>query len=408
VNPFEGAEIITAAAEVLAPAKSKLAEEAFERTVGNTALGRALGLQVVHEGNAVAAVGAETERMLAFKPFQLVRPAPEECLTGRVPTAPPVNTAVEAAPGYKPAIKETNFSDPHEARIKELVDKEIGFDVLGRMERGTHGAYMLKDGDDVHHIFKLVSKDDVTPQINLSARAAEAVNSLMSRTPRYEEVRFTPSYGSWYMQEVLPGMPSPAPSQKLVTQLARMNDHQAGKAVEGAANWNDRIVAALHSDSNGWKKNIAAASTDGANLVARVEELTGSKAPEFAHADDIVHGDFQHFNALISPADRLTGYVDWEGAGRGDRTIDLSRLLYDAYVSEAEIRYKPSQQTLSMLSDKIAGISGPEVLKAEMSYWVLQVANYGSWMGKDYLNMFTDVGHRVLTDMAAVAVKRSA
>ncbi|HEY9760317.1 MAG TPA: phosphotransferase [Oculatellaceae cyanobacterium] len=381
MNPFEGAEIVTAVAEAAAPAETKLAEEAVARLATKAGLKRVLGLSATKEGNGVVSFEEETRRLLA---------------KGKEPLK------------YQPNIKETDFTDPHEARIKELVDKEIGFDLLGRMERGTHGAYMLRDPDGVHHIFKLVSDQDVTPQINISARAAEAVNSLASRTPRYEAVRFTPSHGSWYMQEVLPGMPSPVPSQKLVNQLVQLNDRQAGKAVEGASNWNDRITTALHEDGFGWKKHISGASTDGANLVARVEELTGSHAPEFVHTDDIVHGDFQHFNALVSQTDRLTGYVDWEGAGRGDRTIDLSRLLYDAYVSEAEIRYKPAPTTLATLSNKIADISGPNVLKAEMSYWVLQVANYGAHMGQDHLAMFANVGHKVLNDMFEVAARKSA
>ena len=43
--------------------------------------------------------------------------------------------------------------------------------------------------------------------------------------------------------------------------------------------------------------------------------------------DDVVHGDFHHGNFLAWDG-RLTGVVDWGGAGRGDRRFDLVTLRF--------------------------------------------------------------------------------
>ena len=101
----------------------------------------------------------------------------------------------------------------------------------------------------------------------------------------------------------------------------------------------------------------------------------------------------------------MTGYVDWEGAGHGDRAIDLSRLLYDAYVSEAEIGYRANPATLKMLQDKIRDVSGTDALNSYMSYWILQVSDYGTKAGPDLLGKFLGVGRRIVSDLQSNSVQ---
>ena len=103
-------------------------------------------------------------------------------------------------------------SKEHAART--LISQATDMSFVSKMERGTNGAYLIKDKDGVDHIFKLVSPNDVTPQIYSSAKASAAVDSLAARTPRYEEVKYTPGHGTWYMQELLPGNPAPVPSDR--------------------------------------------------------------------------------------------------------------------------------------------------------------------------------------------------
>ncbi len=306
---------------------------------------------------------------------------------------------------FKPTFKRVDFNSPREAAIRNLVQDQTGFSVLGRMERGTNGAYLVEDHQGLPHIFKLVSRDDVTPQISMSARAAAAVDSLAARTPQYERVQFTAPHGSWYMQEVLPGIPSPYPSDKLIGQMVELNGRQAGKAFDGLTNWNNKILSAIHHDSLGWKRTISSASPEGADLVRRVDRILGRLSTRELRESDIVHGDFQHYNALVSSTDRLTGYVDWEGAGKGDRSIDLARMLYDSYVAEEELGYRANPETLAMLAGKVKETSGVSSLQANMSYWVLQVADFGAKCGQSHLSKFAKVGRRILTDMETTSVR---
>jgi len=95
----------------------------------------------------------------------------------------------------------------------------------------------------------------------------------------------------------------------------------------------------------------------------------------------------------------LTGYVDWDQAGHGDRAFDLARLLYDCYVAEAELRYPPRPETIAALKERIVTISGEVALRAYMAYWCLQVADFGMKIGRADALKFFKTGRRIISEL---------
>src|SRR5262249_49020836 len=140
--------------------------------------------------------------------------------------------------------------------------------------------------------------------------------------------------GSWYVQELVPGFNAQAPSTRVITQMMKFNERQAGAAMNGGKNWSEDVMGALYKDSKGWQARIAGSGEEGKALVQEVRSMTEKNRFLTPHANDIIHGDYQHYNALVSTPrrERLSAIVDWDYVGRGDRGIDLSRLLYDGYV----------------------------------------------------------------------------
>lgn len=63
-----------------------------------------------------------------------------------------------------------------------------------------------------------------------------------------------------------------------------------------------------------------------ARLERRIAAI-GGQYPDRPAGDDVVHGDFHHEN-LLAQGGRLTGVVDWDGAGRGDHRFDLVTLRF--------------------------------------------------------------------------------
>ena len=282
--------------------------------------------------------------------------------------------------------------------LVEYINSTHGTDFVlnGKMERGVNGAYLLGSSRGVH-ILKPVGRTNLVEQVKRSARIADYMNAPQSPTPRYELVGFGDAFGTWYVQEFLTGIPAPFASQKLVEQLVSMNDRQAGAAVDHQNDWSKAVDAALRHDGNGWQAKIAAAGSDGQRLVRRCSRLCEPFGSFNGGSSDIVHGDFQHYNALVDEHDSLTGYVDWPQAGCGDRSIDLARLLIDAWLAEKEFGKAAAQETFDLLKSRIVATSGSAGLSVYMAYWILQVGAFCVGWG-DGVGYFK-VADRVLSDL---------
>ena len=288
--------------------------------------------------------------------------------------------------------------ESYEARtVSSVLPKN--FSVVGKLARGKRGAWLAEAEDGSSHVVKLVSHEDVTPQISQAREASRAVDSFIARTPKYEAMGYHQHFGSWYMQEFMSGMPAGGPSSKLIGDLTSLNERQAGKAIEGATDWSGKVMGSLYHDSDGWYRRLAESSQDGWALASRVDRLTARNRSLALNSSDIVHGDFQHYNALVNKNGSLMGYVDWDGAGRGDRGFDLARLYTDAHVSEKEIGYPVDHRSLYELNDHIAAISGPAARDNFMGYWALQIGNFGLWQGEEQARKFIAAGHAIIDEI---------
>lgn len=277
------------------------------------------------------------------------------------------------------------------------------YTLIGKMERGMRGAWLMRSGDGQHHILKLLKREDTTDQIRQSAEISRMLNTQLVRTPRFQKVGYAPSHGSWYVQELLPGVPAPAPTGRLINGMLQFNDRQAGGALTGSHNWSDDVMNVLYHDSQGWQKHIAESGEEGKELIQRVQGLVDRNRSLTLKNDDIVHGDFQHYNALVNRNGKLSGYVDWEGAGRGDRGFDVSRLLFDAHLSEKGVGYKVNPETLEMLSNRVRNISGKQASENYAAYWALQLGDFGVRYATRDQNLLIGVGRRVLQDLSTTA-----
>ncbi|HEX4254571.1 MAG TPA: phosphotransferase [Streptosporangiaceae bacterium] len=145
----------------------------------------------------------------------------------------------------------------------------------------------------------------------------------------------------------------PAPATQLAVQIsdgvAMVQERLAGTAVEhvdtalldqalaligqhaGALAGHPEVPALpryLRADGPGYCLHgpLGRFSPRAARLERRIAAI-GGRYPDRPAGDDVVHGDFHHEN-LLAQDGRLTGVVDWDGAGRGDRRFDLVSLRF--------------------------------------------------------------------------------
>jgi len=134
------------------------------------------------------------------------------------------------------------------------------------------------------------------------------------------------SDGVALVQERLPGTKVQHVDTALLDQaLALIGQHA------GALAGHPRVPALpryLRDDGPGYCLHgpLARFSPRAARLERRIAAI-GGQYPDRPAGDDVVHGDFHHEN-LLAEDGRLTGVVDWDGAGRGDRRFDLVTLRF--------------------------------------------------------------------------------
>ncbi|HEX5595614.1 MAG TPA: phosphotransferase [Micromonosporaceae bacterium] len=143
--------------------------------------------------------------------------------------------------------------------------------------------------------------------------------------PRYELV--TDVDGTIVVvQERLPGAPSAMVDRRLVEQMIALNHRFAGLLAERR----DLPLVELYLSESGPGYCLHEALTGydrrTRQLLDWVHEVgRDHRMPDVA---DLVHGDYHPGNILASGG-RIAGVVDWDGAGRGDRHLDLVTLRFD-------------------------------------------------------------------------------
>lgn len=156
------------------------------------------------------------------------------------------------------------------------------------------------------------------------------------------------------VQQRLPGTPPATVDASLVRQMIGLTDRLAGLLRDRSSVRPIKLY--LTGDGPGFclHQPLAAHNARTARLLAWVREI-GAATPPIT-GDDLVHLDFQPGNLLVHGG-RITGLIDWGGAARGDRHLDLVVLRFHL------LRHAPP---LTRLVDERLAAADPDRLRA---YW---------------------------------------
>lgn len=175
------------------------------------------------------------------------------------------------------------------------------------------------------------------------------------------------SDGLAVVQELLPGVPPRHVGEPLLDQALALNRRHAG------ALGRHRDIPAfplyLREDGPGYCLHgpVRSFSPRAAALERRVTAI-GRDHPDHLAGDDAVHGDFHHEN-LLARDGRITGVIDWDGAGRGDRRFDLVTLRFGL---------RPDNSTAAARArlDTILDAMPDEVLRPSWAHMSLRMADW--------------------------------
>jgi aminoglycoside phosphotransferase (APT) family kinase protein len=148
--------------------------------------------------------------------------------------------------------------------------------------------------------------------------------------------------------KLLPGIPVTHMTTALLDQALALNDLQANRLASLPAIPAVRLY--LTSDGPGFCLHQPLREhSSRTRALERWITATGSSYPDQLSGDDAVHCDYQHTN-LLADGDLITGVVDWDGAGRGDRRLDLVTLRFGIHAITAD---PDASQRLDQVIDEI-------------------------------------------------------
>jgi aminoglycoside phosphotransferase (APT) family kinase protein len=198
-----------------------------------------------------------------------------------------------------------------------------GLTFVGRAAAGEVGAGFVRwpDGREGVLTRGFGSLDD----LRRTARVLDAARSDGLPVPQYELLTEVTD-GVAVVQQRLPGRPPEVIDRALLEAMIALADRFAGLGT-------DLPVPSMYllESGPGFCLHESLQRYDGRTrrLLDWVREV-GRAEPGGMTGDDLVHLDFHTGNVLVDEAGELTGIVDWDGIGRGDRRFGLVTLRFDA------------------------------------------------------------------------------
>jgi hypothetical protein len=209
--------------------------------------------------------------------------------------------------------------------LREVNDATgAGLEFLGQAAAGEVGAAFVRwpDGRDGVLTRGFGSAAD----LRRTAEVLDAARQDGLPVPRYDLLAELPgSVG--VVQERLPGQAPQTVDRALLESMIALTDQFAGRG-------GSLPVPSMHLLESGpgfcLHESLQVYDDRTRKLLDRVHEI-GRAEPGGMAGDDLVHLDF-HTGNVLTDAGRITGIVDWDGIGRGDRRFALVTLRFDAHV----------------------------------------------------------------------------
>lgn len=213
------------------------------------------------------------------------------------------------------------------------------------------GAYLVIAADGSRGVLKTNKNPLWVGQVKRAQAATTHLKSLGYPVPTYITFDST-DQGTYSIQSELPGIPG-EPTLDLVTQLVKFIELQKGQTISDVQgqDWVWYVNAVVFRGEFGNVRALMQYSHETSALVADIEAIVAGLNGKMLPQTDLVHGDMGFHQALVADG-HISGVVDWDQVGYGDRTMDLVSLWY-SLLQATESRDYVMQYMLSV-SDKDA------------------------------------------------------
>lgn len=224
------------------------------------------------------------------------------------------------------------------ATLVQQIREHTGTDLelLGAAPAGQVGAGYVRWRDGHEGVLTWWGDTDAagTAQVQRTADLLEHAKACGLPVPRYELVAEVPA-GVAIVQQRLPGHSPTRVDRTLVEAMVEINERFAGLL----AHRPDVAAPPMYLDrsAEGFcvHESLEVYDERTRRLLAWIRDV-GRSEPTNMTGDDLVHLDFHPGNVLVVDRNEITGIVDWDGIGRGDRRFGLVTLRFDLAALERQ------------------------------------------------------------------------
>lgn len=200
----------------------------------------------------------------------------------------------------------------------------LALELLGPASGGEVGAaYVRRPGGRE----AVLTAGHAPAEIRRTGELLDLARGAGIPSPRYEDIVELPA-GIALVQQRLPGAACRNVDRRLVRKMVDINERCAGLLTRRP----DVAIPDLFLRKSGpgfcIHESLASYDRRTRRLLDWVRAV-GADEPAGMSGDDLVHLDFHTGNVLADASGEITGIVDWDGIGRGDRRFALVTLRFD-------------------------------------------------------------------------------
>ena len=197
--------------------------------------------------------------------------------------------------------------------------------VEGPCEGGQVGAAYVRWPDGRRSVLKWRPQTDVAEMQAGPEAVVDAVRSVGYPAPATELIAQV-GHAVVTVQELLPGTKIDRLTHSGLDQALALNELQADRLTDSPEVPQFKLY--LRDDGPGFCLHEPLRKHS--RRSARLEDwlaAVGAEYPDQLPGDDAVHADF-HPGNMLAVDESITGVIDWDGAARGDRRLDLVTLRF--------------------------------------------------------------------------------